>query len=616
MHRTSPASYLSRARVPLSLALLAALVMSPGDLHGQQLPLPGAGGRDARLAIPELPPLRPDSPRDSLLFADRVEVRPAPSTYPATVTVSPTTSYTWIDSDETGTGYSEKVQIMVPSGYDPASPAPLVVAYHGFGMSAGSVAKQSTIDEECEARGWLYLSVTGLDDKLFGSALSQRNVEAAIRWMLATYSVDADRIYMVGFSMGAGVSLNFAARHRDPDGIVIAAVGAVSGASDWTLTWTLEPSLRPWLEHGANFGGPPATSSFNYRRSSGLFADPLTYPPLPGTPLDLWSMATNLEHTPVFLTWDVDDSLGFGTDQQLPLSALLNTAGSTVVTAPVSGTTDGIFGLPAPHSWAVLDEAALFAFLEQHSAVRRPAEFSAQVDRATAVSWTSVVPRNADGFVWLQGEADPVGAHISVTDVQGAAAVTVAVHEALGSGVWPARISASSDDAEGFTLTVVGDGRAPSYFLHTATGQLVEGTESDPNRDALSLTVPAGGAVDVIAVSVPWTVRLWMEPDPAAPGSDVDLFIDAPSGPTGAWLIVSLAEALTPLSQNVTLVAYPLPPAIILPLGLGPSGDVVVEATLPANPGLSGVRMVLQAVTRGPGGLLGEVSNAFGLDIE
>src|SRR5262249_6801890 len=198
--------------------------------------------------------------------------------------------------------------------------------------------------------GWLFMAPTGMDSKVFGSLPGQQNVEAAIKWMQDNYLVDNDRIYMIGFSMGGGVVTNFASRHRDPGGLMIAAIATVSGTSDWPLTYqSTSADGKTIMEPPLNSGGTPTAFPFNYQQCTTLYATPGSSPPNPGTNNPLISMGDNLHSTPLYLTWDSGDTLVEKPQLMGPqLKALVLGAGGTVQSVEVSGTVDPTSGQPAP----------------------------------------------------------------------------------------------------------------------------------------------------------------------------------------------------------------------------------------------------------------------------
>jgi acetyl esterase/lipase len=595
------------ASTPPGLALLLAVLALPLAAQHDVQVLPRDAPAPDLAGLPALPKVMALSPRDSLLFADRVSVGQGAAPAGAGDTGGQLVKVV-VPASLTGTTIGEVIEYLVPSSYQHGVPIPLLVAWHGFGTSAANVSKQTTLDEECEARGWAYLSVTGLDDKLFGSLPSQQNVAAAIAWMQAKVAIDPDRIWMAGFSMGAGCVTSFAARHRDPDGLTIAAVGLVSGSYDWTQTWHLGPEMRPWLENPWNFGAPPALAPFAYQRCSGLYHDPASYPPVPGTHVDHLAMAQNLHATPAYVTWDSGDTLTELPPQSARIVDLLEGLGGTVVSLTVSGTTDPATGAPATHSWAVLDEDALCDFLAQHPAQRRPATLVAQVDERRPASWLTLEPAAADAFAWARGQADATGGVLAVTDVSGAARALAAPWAAAP---WTLSI-AQSPQAAGLALGVTG-ADPPAGWARQA-GAPVTAFDFDPGGDGLLLPAGADGAWEVQARA--WDAGLSLLPDPAPLGAAITLDVDAPPGATVAWILGGISAAEIPFGTGHLLLVAPSPPFMAFPLALDASGDAEVSTWLSHDASLSGAWILLQAALQGSAGGLTGTSNPFRFDVE
>ena len=567
---------------------------------------PGSGP----LQLPPLPPLKPDSPLSSMVYADR---KPVGSVYEGTSPGEPTLIQETIPAKDISTGKKEIFWYQLPANYDPNGlAAPLVVAYHGFGSSPASVHAQSTIDEECNERGWLYMAPTGIDDKLFGSPVSQINVEAAIQWMLDNTNADPDRIYMIGFSMGAGVAANFAARHRDPDGIMIAGVGTVAGSFDWIQSYELDTAggIQVWLEDEYNFGGNPCDPGidFNYQQSSALYLLKGTYPPLPGVVSPDLSMATNLHATPVYMTWDNLDTIVELPFQNVVLSVMLNNNGVDLAAKIVTGTVDPETGESATHSWAVLDEDDAFNFFSGKTVDRRPEEIRAQVDVDRQVSFIDATMRTPGQFAYVDAISLPTQDRVEITTAENLVSSTVRADDAGQPGVEP-RVLAVSTDADGFTLRLADFDNSPSYLLDPTTSTLIPGADFDVEDAALMIDVPALGALDAQIVAEPnWTATLSVTPDPAPLGELVSLEIDATPGPVLGTLIVGTQELLITI-QGSAVVVPPLLPALIIPLPLDENGDVTIDLTLPNDPLLSGLSVPMQLVVGGIFGAISEVSN-------
>jgi predicted esterase len=601
-----------------AIGLVAALLASAAPAQQLAPRAPGLDGEAAErarvhalvgdLGLPELPP--PEAgPRSSLFFADRL-VPPGAGDGAADASLVTVT----LNGNQTGTGKPEVLWYQLPDGYSASGPPhPMVIAWHGYGQSALSVSNLSTVDEECNARNWIYLSVTGIDDQLFGSPISQQSAQAGIQYMLDNFNVDEERLYMVGFSMGGGCVTSFASRHRDPAGLMIAAVGTVSMTGDWTETYALAPpAQKALMENPYNFGGPPSAFPFAYQRVSSLYFTPGSYPPAPGTLEAKIAMGDNLDTTPLWLSWDVADPIvenppGMGA----ALAGLVTAAGGTAETHPVSGT-------PNPHSWAVLDETQLFDFFAGKSVVRWPLSFQAQLDDAGAVSFTQATQAVEGAFTWYAGTSVPATAALLLTGVENAARLTLAGGEASQAD-FPLHLTADSADALGYELELTGFTQPPGYLTLPLDGSLIEGVDSAPLTDSLLPDVPGFATLDANVQSEPWLGDLSSTPEPAVIGGPVQLLLDMPHGPDPtALLVLSLDEHLTHIKGGHVITADAFAPDLLalLPLALSPNGNVVLDASLPNDPVLHGLRVVMQALSFTAGGQVGNITNLWALHIE
>jgi poly(3-hydroxybutyrate) depolymerase len=111
-------------------------------------------------------------------------------------------------------------RVYVPTKYRPGTPAPLVVALHGLGANEDSFfdSYQRVTPKLAEQHGFLLAAPLGFRvDGFYGSRvmagedpaaaerskLSEKDVLEVVARMRAEYSVDPDRIYLIGHSMGA-----------------------------------------------------------------------------------------------------------------------------------------------------------------------------------------------------------------------------------------------------------------------------------------------------------------------------------------------------------------------------------------------------------------------------
>jgi polyhydroxybutyrate depolymerase len=143
-------------------------------------------------------------------------------------------SLSWADG-------SRSFHVYVPSGYDPAQPAPLLLVYHGGGGFGWWMQEISGFNALAERAGfivaypdglggrWADGSPTAVDDVAFTAAL--------IDHLSAQYHLDSRRVYAVGFASGGALALRLGCELSDR----IAAVAAVSA----TLAETVRESCQP-----------------------------------------------------------------------------------------------------------------------------------------------------------------------------------------------------------------------------------------------------------------------------------------------------------------------------------------------------------------------------------
>ena len=579
------------------------------------------------LGFPPLPPVFWDSPQDNLRFADRFPFGEEAATAADGDTPTPLDGV--IPSGPTGTGTSvpEIFKYLLPAGYETFQeglpPIPLVMAYHGYGASANSVATLSTIEEECYERGWAYFAPTGMDDQLFGSPLCLQNLEAALDWMLTNFNIDPDRIYAVGFSMGGGIMSNFAARHRDPGGTMIAALGIVSGTFDWTMSWKQgDQTLKTLMQSNFNFSGPAnsPTYKFNYQKASGMFYTYASYPPLVQAlePTLNNSLATNLRTIPTYIVWDTGDTLTEVQIQELDFFNVVNSLGGTVEYHTTSGTIHPLNGLPAPHSWAVLDENALFDFFADKVVDRQPASFHALIAESSTVSWMSLEQLFTNTFSIADGTLDTLIPSVALSGVLNATTVHLDMATLGISGSGPVRVNAGAT-AGAFKLKLSGFDAPPAYMVDALTGDLVTGTESDPLDDSITqgIVSPDGGLDAIVITDATWTTDLYTGPNPVPVGGALTLDIDAPAPSTLALLFIGFDSALGTIAGGYHITLQVGPPTIFVELPLDLDGNVSLPGNMPNDPVLSGLTMLMQTVAvAGGGGGVQSISNMWSLHIE
>jgi len=136
-------------------------------------------------------------------------------------------------------------RVYVPTGYRAATPTPLVVALHGLGANEDSFfdSYSGVPVKLAEQHGFLMVAPLGYRvDGFYGSPtggandaaarrrleLSEKDVLEAVRLTRAHYNVDANRIYLIGHSMGAIGTWYLGAKYPD----LWAGLGPFSGAGN------------------------------------------------------------------------------------------------------------------------------------------------------------------------------------------------------------------------------------------------------------------------------------------------------------------------------------------------------------------------------------------------
>ncbi|HIF41345.1 MAG TPA: hypothetical protein EYQ74_09635 [Planctomycetes bacterium] len=207
-----------------------------------------------------------------------------------------------IDSAQiAGSTWSESFLVGFPN--NPVQPTPVLVLFHGYGETPQDVLANSDFFEMGMKRGWIVIAPLGAHTYNYGIEYSQLNVEAALEMLAGTIApslgltVDADRFYAVGFSMGGGGAASFVARHADTcDGLHFAGAAIHTGSTSLSYTYWSTPSIQSTFDSALMFGGPPndPTLTFDYTRCSASDIDWTTGLVDPAT-----DMVRDLTHMPV-----------------------------------------------------------------------------------------------------------------------------------------------------------------------------------------------------------------------------------------------------------------------------------------------------------------------------
>ncbi len=313
-----------------------------------------------------------------------------------------------------GSPWAEDFLVGIPN--NPMLPAPVLVLFHAYGEDLKELQANTNLINEAMHKGWVVIAPLGAHVYNYGIDYSQRNVEAAILESVAriipsfNITVDADRFYAVGFSMGGGAAASFAARHIDSSGLRFAAVANHTGSASLTHSYWSTPAnpvnkFKEFLANALMFGGPPtiAPYRFRYLQSSSVDADYFA-----SNAVDqATDMVRNLRVSPMMSFYD-------DTDPNTHLIDQTKTAHHQLL-ANRNGSGPLIHKCRIGHKWRSLDSKEVLRFLETKSypALPRKEWVSVLVDRDArwyefdvvqakpTAGWASKTPGAFSSFKWF-----------------------------------------------------------------------------------------------------------------------------------------------------------------------------------------------------------------------
>lgn len=128
-------------------------------------------------------------------------------------------------------GKAMEYALFVPSTYDKAKKTPLVVALHGLGSNPQQIIRYPGLTDQAEKYGYIVVAPMGLNSRGWYGAkaltrpregdpanlaeLSEKDVMNVLDIVRKEYTVDPDRTYLLGHSMGGGGAWHLAIQHPD-----------------------------------------------------------------------------------------------------------------------------------------------------------------------------------------------------------------------------------------------------------------------------------------------------------------------------------------------------------------------------------------------------------------
>lgn len=141
---------------------------------------------------------------------------------------------------EVAFGGARPFKLFVPSTYNSSFPAPLIIALHGYSQSGDKFEKYLNLAPVAESRGILYVHPNGTADKT-GTRFWNATPECCdihspkvnddgylmniIDEVTKNYSVDPERIYIIGHSNGGFMANTLACMHADRIAAVVSMAG-------------------------------------------------------------------------------------------------------------------------------------------------------------------------------------------------------------------------------------------------------------------------------------------------------------------------------------------------------------------------------------------------------
>jgi polyhydroxybutyrate depolymerase len=172
----------------------------------------------------------------------------APTTSPSTVssttevvdsTVAPTTVQPTVRPTLPPNFDDRPFEVFVPSGYDAATAAPLVILLHGYGVTGAIQNFYFNMQPQAEARGFLYVYPDGTQNRLgitswnATDACCQDGATDDVGYLTfiiddvsSKYNVDPARIFLVGHSNGGFMSYRMACEAADRIAGIVSLAGA------------------------------------------------------------------------------------------------------------------------------------------------------------------------------------------------------------------------------------------------------------------------------------------------------------------------------------------------------------------------------------------------------
>ncbi len=383
----------------------------------------------------------------------------------------------------TGTGDLERVWVQEAAS-DQARP--LLVVFHRFGVSELDAMVSTRLFEEARRRQWYVIAPRSWGNIHFSSLTSQIHTKRALTWAQSNFNIDPTRIYAVGFSMGGGAALNYAARHLDPDEPRFAAVASLSSllAHEHAYDNEVAPTKAVYDAIFGVAGVPGSFDPFLMQRSSLFKLDTLSLQIVPGT-----DVARNLSHVNLSL-FRTNQDVGYLSTQH---DAFVNFLAGLPLTSAQH--VNAVLNFPG-HSWDALDERAVCDWLRQFT-LATPTAANTLAD-SDAVYFHFELEQDAAGaFSPFSWSVDAQANALSLTATQNVQRIKVRTSAAGLSTATTLHVTLSAADALAdevvvkdwplAPLQVLRDGVPTANWMHDPLSAELTLLETDPAQHVWQL---------------------------------------------------------------------------------------------------------------------------------
>jgi len=321
-----------------------------------------------------------------------IRTGPFQVTPPGSPPVTTTDEVFMITLTNTVSGIDEDFLVERPPTLTKGKKVPILVAFHKCCNSELDITVNTSFPAEARARGWFLMAPLGAFQPNYASIPSQQNTKDAIDFVLERFGnyINRNRIYGVGFSMGGGSALSYAARHVDPSEAMFAALVNHTGTLDLRDTY-LQSAGDTRTVLSFLFGGTPAMQPFNYRRSSLVVGEASMLGFNPSV-----SMGRNLTHVPILdVRAEFDEpATSYLLAQNALFESLMSFFGGNVTVDIKAGV--------SVHAWSTLVESEALDFLEQYR-LELPTSAASLADRDDRFFYFDIVqgvPGSFSPFEW------------------------------------------------------------------------------------------------------------------------------------------------------------------------------------------------------------------------